>query len=229
MRCFVIMPYRKELHFMYLFLKSSLEREFSSLDLLCERADKQAMTGLLTDKIARSINSADVIIADCTGANPNVFYELGIAHALGKPTVLLTADTPEGAPTDLRGYEFIPYELDDERSLLADLTQALQSIFVVDEDNYEWATQILSEYSSAMNRQYTPVSKEEFDRRVSPKLARGEKRSKKIQIMLPEVIVERLGIDDALAMRDWIDRNYGANDVTDVQRAEGTDHARAAT
>ena len=62
------MPYRDELHFMYLFLKATLETEFPGL--ICQRADKQAMAGLLTDKIQRSITSADVIIADCTGVQP---------------------------------------------------------------------------------------------------------------------------------------------------------------
>jgi hypothetical protein len=35
-----------------------------------------------------SIYSSSIIIADCTGRNPNVFYELGIAHTLGKPVIL---------------------------------------------------------------------------------------------------------------------------------------------
>ncbi len=139
------MPYRDELHFMYLFLKATLETEFPGL--ICERADKQAMAGLLTDKIQRSITSADVIIADCTGANPNVFYELGIAHTLNKETILLTADTAEHAPTDVRGYEFIPYRLDDERNLLAHLTQALQGVLSPAEDDYEQAKKLLADYA----------------------------------------------------------------------------------
>ena len=67
------------------------------------------MTAPILDKIGRLISQADVVIADCSGRNPNVFYELGMAHALGKPVVLITSDAVEQAPTDIRAFEFISY------------------------------------------------------------------------------------------------------------------------
>ena len=205
-RCFVIMPYREELHFMYLFVKAALEREFPGL--MCERADKQAMTGLLKDKIERSINGADVVIADCTGSNPNVFYELGMAHALGKKTILLTADTAERAPTDIRAYEFIPYRLDDERNLLEGLTQALHSILGSAADDYELAKQLLEDYSAETAARFTPVTRQEFERRIEGKLKPGGNAADRARVVLPEVIDERLTIRDARAMGDWIDGRF---------------------
>lgn len=210
MKCFVIMPYRRELHFMYLFMKDALEREFSELE--CERADKQAMTGLLTDKIARSINAADVVIADCTDANPNVFYELGMAHALNKPTVLLTAETPESVPTDIRGYQFIAYRMDDERSLLADLRTALQALLGAPDDDYERAKQLLAEYSATRGANLAPVSKAVFETRIAHKPMPTNSVAKKTQILLEEVFEGRLTIEVALGMRDWIDRTFPEDD-----------------
>jgi nucleoside 2-deoxyribosyltransferase len=204
------MPYRAELHFMYLFLRTTLEREFPGLT--CERADKQAMTGLLKDKIARSINAADVIIADCTGANPNVFYELGMAHALGKETILLTADGAEATPTDLRAYEFIGYRLDDELSLQTQLTRALHSILHPTENDYDWAKNLLADYTRETHTALTAVSQEEFDLRIESKLKPGETPARRASILLSEVIDDRLTIEDARTMGDWIEARFAQAD-----------------
>ena len=50
-----------------------------------------------------------IIIADCTGRNPNVFYEIGIAHTVGKPVILI-AQNSKDVPFDLRHIRYIPYE-----------------------------------------------------------------------------------------------------------------------
>lgn len=46
--------------------------------------------------------------ADCSGRNPTVFYELGIAHTIGKPTILLTRDSKD-VPVDIRYLKYILY------------------------------------------------------------------------------------------------------------------------
>ncbi len=53
--------------------------------------------------------SPDLVIADLSGQNPNVFYEVGIAHTLGKP-VLLLSQSIEDVPFDLRHRRVLPYE-----------------------------------------------------------------------------------------------------------------------
>jgi hypothetical protein len=206
--CFVIMPYRDELHFMYLYLKLRLEQEFPGL--ICDRADKQALTGLLKDKIARSINAADVIIADCTGANPNVLYELGMAHALGKETILITADTAETAPTDIRAYEFIPYQPYDEQKLVTQLKQALASITNAGSDDYDSAMQLLADYSQETGATFDAVERDEFERRIEGKVKPADSRATRARILLPEIINDRLTIDDARAMGAWIDETLEA-------------------
>src|SRR5438874_6626960 len=88
-KCFVIMPFLPKLHYFYLYLKQHIERHHL---IQCERADAKILTEPLLNKINDYIRNADVIIADCSERNPNVFYELGIAHAYGKKVILITKD-----------------------------------------------------------------------------------------------------------------------------------------
>ena len=55
-----------------------------------------------------AINAARIIVADCTGRNPNVMYEIGLAHAIGKYTILL-AQSIRDVPFDLRHLRYIIY------------------------------------------------------------------------------------------------------------------------
>jgi len=73
------------------------------------RADDFFSTHQVIDEIWSAIVKAKILIGDCTGRNPNVFYEIGLAHTLGKPVVLITQD-PEDVPFDLRNYRYIHYE-----------------------------------------------------------------------------------------------------------------------
>src|SRR5579864_1530798 len=73
-----------------------------------ERVDDQLFTGGILDRIFNQINKADVIVADMTGRNANVFYEVGYAHALGK-IVLLVTQRVEDIPFDLKHRPHIIY------------------------------------------------------------------------------------------------------------------------
>ena len=76
----------------------------------------------LASKIIDQIRKADVIIANLSGSNPNVFYEIGFAHALRKPTILLV-DLKSGSslPSDLAGLEFVSYDPSNFRRLVDQL------------------------------------------------------------------------------------------------------------
>ena len=78
-------------------------------DSYCERVDEQTFEETILERIYNQIAKADLIIADMTGKNPNVFYEVGYAHALNKPTVLLTQDAAD-IPFDLKQFPHIIYE-----------------------------------------------------------------------------------------------------------------------
>jgi len=65
--------------------------------------------GLIIEDIATAINESKFVIADITPGNPNVFYEVGYAHALQKPTILL-AEKDTRLPFDVSGFRTIFYE-----------------------------------------------------------------------------------------------------------------------
>jgi len=72
------------------------------------RADEVRTPGSITGKVVRDIVNADVCIADLTGRNPNVMYEVAIAHAADKPVILLQQE-PGGPPFDFTDERVIQY------------------------------------------------------------------------------------------------------------------------
>ncbi len=79
------------------------------LDLSAIRADEAYGPGIIVSEIAKQIIDAKVIIADITPKNPNVYYEVGYAHALNKPTILI-AESPTQLPFDVSPYRVLFYE-----------------------------------------------------------------------------------------------------------------------
>ncbi len=72
------------------------------------RIDEKAGPGVIFQDIQREIEDSDVVIAEVTPANANVFYELGYAHALKKPTILLAQRGAE-LPFDIRSFRVVFY------------------------------------------------------------------------------------------------------------------------
>ena len=70
--------------------------------------DEQIFVESMLDRIYNQIAKADIVIADMTGRNANVFYEVGYAHALGKRTILLTQNSND-IPFDLKHFPHIIY------------------------------------------------------------------------------------------------------------------------
>jgi hypothetical protein len=120
------MPFSPEMHYFYLYLRKYIEDKH---DLICERADDRVTTLPLSEKIRSMIQKADVIIADCTGKNPNVMYEIGLAHAFERKVVLLTRDAIESIPSDVRQFEFVKYDPSDHVAFLQKVDKALDNIF----------------------------------------------------------------------------------------------------
>ncbi len=112
-KCFVIMPMSKT--------KSCTAEEWTSifeqmikpavtgsrLGFTCERS-KPRIGNLIRD-ILNELDRADVVIADLTDMNPNVFYELGVRHTLRERTILI-AQHKKYVPSDLQSYWVIYYE-----------------------------------------------------------------------------------------------------------------------
>jgi hypothetical protein len=73
------------------------------------RIDEINKPGIIFHDIQRKIEDAKVVIAEITAPNQNVFYEIGYAHALNKPTILL-AQRGKDLPFDIRSYRVIFYD-----------------------------------------------------------------------------------------------------------------------
>jgi hypothetical protein len=117
---FVLMPFAKQFNDIYKFgIKGAAE----DVGAYAERLDEQIFTEGMLERIFNQISKADVVVADMTGQNANVFYEVGYAHALGKIVLLLTQQSDD-IPFDLRHRPHIVYHGAIE-ALRADLARKL--------------------------------------------------------------------------------------------------------
>ncbi len=94
------------------------------------RADDLFHPGVIVKDIWEYVKKSRVLVADLTGQNPNVFYELGLAHALSKPVVLV-AQSLNDVPFDLRSLRVVTYVVLDPRwpeTLRTDITSSLRAV-----------------------------------------------------------------------------------------------------
>ena len=108
--CFVMQPFGGHLGGYYdLIFRPAIEKA----GLHPVRADDSIFaTGKIMDQVWRGIRHATVLVAELTSKNPNVFYELGLAHALEKPVVLVSSNQDD-VPFDLRHIRAIFYDQND--------------------------------------------------------------------------------------------------------------------
>lgn len=118
--CFVLMPFHKDFEDIY---SLGIQLSCEEAGTYCEKVNEQIFDGSIVDRIYNQISKADIIIAEMTGKNPNVFYEVGYAHALGK-TVILITKTGDDIPFDLKHYTHIIYE--NITHLKSELTKRLK-------------------------------------------------------------------------------------------------------
>lgn len=108
--CFVVMPFAAPIGPYY---QQIYEPAIQRAGLNPVRADADIFgTGKIIDQIWSGINAAKVLVAELTTRNPNVFYELGLAHALKKPVVLVSSNGDD-VPFDLRHIRVIYYDMKD--------------------------------------------------------------------------------------------------------------------
>ena len=81
------------------------------LGIIVERADDVQHNGNVLALIQKKVREADVIIGDTTGGNPNVFYEIGYAHACDRPTILISKKGGKKLPFDLQSENHIFFEM----------------------------------------------------------------------------------------------------------------------
>lgn len=124
--CFVMMPFGEwmDKYYQEIFVPAIKEAGLEPV-----RADELFTTGSVIEQIWEQISASKVLLADLTGKNANVFYELGLAHALAKPVVFTTSDLAD-VPFDLRHLRVATYEIRDPawgEKLRSDLTSYLRA------------------------------------------------------------------------------------------------------
>ena len=121
----VMMPFMGNFGPVYEAIKEACE----TTPLPAKRADEVWNHSVLINDILELINHSAVVVCDLTGRNENVFYELGIAHAWGKPVIPITQNAND-VPFDLRHHRYLTYLNNKEGLgiLRRDLSSKLQSL-----------------------------------------------------------------------------------------------------
>jgi len=167
------MPIRPEFHYYYIYLKNHIEKTHR---ISCVRADHSIRQGAFMDKIRRYIKDADLILADVSGGNPNVLYELGIAHQRNKRVILMTRDAVEAVPSDIRHLDMIRYDLTKEDDLVRLVDRALERELGTLESDlrlYDRAQTLLSRFSVEYPGGIVESKKATFLRRLRSARERG--------------------------------------------------------
>jgi hypothetical protein len=121
--CFVLMPFQHSLYPVYTWIKDVANEH----GLSCIRADDISSVGVIVDQIWGKIQEAQIIVADATNKNPNVFYEMGLAHALGKDVIIL-AQSIDDIPFDLRHRRAIVYNIDQLNEVTNSFSAAIEEL-----------------------------------------------------------------------------------------------------
>ena len=105
--CFVVMQFSDDFGVLY---KDVIKPVCEQYGYHVVRGDDFYTSGQILEDITQSIRSSALVIADVTPDNANVFYELGYAHGIGKPTILLSDRSREKLPFDISGFRTLYYD-----------------------------------------------------------------------------------------------------------------------
>jgi hypothetical protein len=123
---FVEMPFSEE--WSAAVYSQLIQPSATSAGLSVVRGDEVSRaSGSLIANVWDAIAKAGIVMADLSADNPNVFYEVGLAHALGRPTFCLRQTTARALPADFGGAHYIEYDLTDIAPGLAELITQLET------------------------------------------------------------------------------------------------------
>ena len=130
---FILMPFDSEYDDVYTDL---IVVPLTTVGFRVRRADSLLNQRNILQEVVVGIADADLIVADVTGLNPNVMYELGLAHALGKRTIMITQSI-EQLPFDLRTYKGNEYSVNfKEAGKLVALLESIGSAVLAGEADF---------------------------------------------------------------------------------------------
>jgi hypothetical protein len=138
-----------------------------------ERSDHIEQTGKITDQIFERLLSADVVIADMSTHNPNVFYELAIRHVIKKPCLHLIMES-----------DTIPFDVHGMRAIFFDLANP---------DSVQEAKESLERHLNNLDsKSSSPFGKEFEDQLDWNIMGRGSQHFARIAIDYPDALLEGL-------------------------------------
>ena len=140
-KCFVISPFKEPFNDYY---KKIYKPAIEKADLKAERGDEVYSSRAIIDDIFNSIIESEVVLCDVTGINPNVIYELGVAHALKKPAIILTQSV-DHVPFDFRHLRVISYDTKQVKwdiSLGDEISKTILSLRSDPKNGLAWNPQI---------------------------------------------------------------------------------------
>lgn len=107
--CFVVMPFSTLFQVEY---EKIIQPALNELNIECVRGDEIYTQQSIIEDIWNSIRKCRFVLAELTGKNPNVLYEIGLAHAIGKPIVIITRNSDD-VPFDLKALRYLFYDVND--------------------------------------------------------------------------------------------------------------------
>lgn len=128
-KCFVLMQFSDDLDIVY----GTIKKELDNIGFICNRADDVSGSPIIFNKILTEMFSSRFIIAELTHNNPNVFYELGIAHSFKESTniIIIKQKSKESKdvayPFDLKHLQYIEYTPDNLKLLTAQIKKCIQN------------------------------------------------------------------------------------------------------
>ena len=126
-KCFVLMQFSEDLDIVY----GTIKKELDNIGFICNRADDISGSPIIFNKILTEMFSSRFIIVELTHNNPNVFYELGIAHSFKESTniiIIKQKDEKNTAyPFDLKHLQYIEYSPDNLKLLTAQIKDYIRN------------------------------------------------------------------------------------------------------
>jgi hypothetical protein len=142
------MPFRHPFNFYY---TSIYKPPLEELGYVVKRADDVFSPRPIMLEIQHSILEADIILCEMSGRNPNVFYELGLAHAIGRPAILVSRKEGD-IPFDLRHIRSILYD-DSEAGWEGNLRSSIKNAaLAVEAELKSWPPPLIEKHSSFLDR-----------------------------------------------------------------------------
>jgi hypothetical protein len=228
--CFVISPIgedgseiRKEADRVFNYIIRPATRRFGK-ELSVKRADHLSSPGSITHQVINMLRDSELVIADLTGWNPNVMYELAVRHFVNKPTILILSTKESRMPFDLQNERTVRYDTTDLETgtRSAEALEGHIEHCLSEGESAFWSPSYLSELVKARLERESPSSTESMELAVSALNVEMAQASEKISSLLQsfEERFKQGGAD----LAERVARDAGSLDTLITQRLAELDH-----